>query len=50
MYLILIIHCPQKQSERTFSIILVKKYLKFGGFNPELTQDTTAVAFPKKPV
>ena len=50
----LYIHCVHKKhSQRIFNIILLGLMtfcIKLGGLFPECTQDTTAVAFPKKRV
>jgi len=43
----------KKQSQRILSIVLFrtdKIIIKFGGVIPESAQDTTAIAFPTKPV
>jgi len=33
-----------------FYLGLMKFFIKFGGLNPDSTQDTTAVVFPTKPL
>jgi len=49
--MVVALHVSTKKTAREFLVFRIDEiFIKFGGLIPESTQDTTAVAFPKKAV